>query len=180
MDGYQLLSLIGTKKPRYDSKYRTLIETISQKGDTTGSGDFSTFGAFYQTFMYAFIVGLHLIDKHGYAKEYLDNSSEKQEFAPLAQWKPSGIKDFILMTLLNRTDDFRTPFDWMGLENASDENLSNFSVQLIRELEAYANVGLKYIQNLWDNQKVIFNDPFVFVNILSDISNQTNGAKSVD
>jgi hypothetical protein len=60
MDGSQLRDIIGQKRPRYKEQYRPLIESISKKGDTTGKGDFSSFGAFYQTYMYAFIIGYKL------------------------------------------------------------------------------------------------------------------------
>ena len=60
MDGSQLRDLIGQKRPRYKEQYRALIDSISKKGDTSGKGDFSSFGAFYQTYMFAFIVGYKL------------------------------------------------------------------------------------------------------------------------
>jgi hypothetical protein len=54
MDGAQLRDLIGQKRPRYKEQYRTLIESISKKGDASGKGDFSSFGAVYQTYMLLF------------------------------------------------------------------------------------------------------------------------------
>ena len=60
MDSSQLRDLIGQKRPRYKEQYRSLIESISKKGDASGKGNFSSFGAFYQTYMYAFIIGYKL------------------------------------------------------------------------------------------------------------------------
>ena len=60
MDGTQLRDLIGQKRPRYKEQYKALIDRISKKGDASGKGDFSSFGAYYQTYMYAFIIGYKL------------------------------------------------------------------------------------------------------------------------
>lgn len=74
------------------------------------------------------------------------------------------------MTLLNRTEKFDNfSWNWLSLENSSEENVSNFVTMLIREMEAYANTGLIYLQDKWDNEKMLFNSPFVFVDILQDL-----------
>jgi hypothetical protein len=44
MDGSVLKDKIGQKRSRYKEQYRILIENISKKGDTSGNGDFSSFG----------------------------------------------------------------------------------------------------------------------------------------
>lgn len=36
-------------------------------------------------------------------------------------------------------------------------------------MEAYANTGLIYLQDKWDNEKMLFNSPFVFVDILQEL-----------
>ena len=60
MNSQNLRDSICSKKPRYNAVYKPLMEIISTKGDASGNGDFSTFGAFYQTYMYAYIIGLRL------------------------------------------------------------------------------------------------------------------------
>ena len=55
------------------------------------------------------------------------------------------------------------------MENSSEENVANFVTMLIREMEAYANTGLLYLQDKWDNEKILFTSPFVFVDILKDL-----------
>ena len=137
MNHQELREAIFGRKPRYSEKFKPLMERISIKGDLTGKGDFSTFGAF---------------------------------FADISHWKPTPIRDFILMTLLNRTEKFDNfSWNWLSLENSSEENVSNFITMLIREMEAYANTGLIYLQDKWDNEKMLFNSPFVFVDILQEL-----------
>lgn len=165
MNNQELRDAICGRKPRYSEKFKPLMELISTKGDATGKGDFTTFGAFYQTFMYAYVIGLRLG-----VKTPLTNDDKKIEFTDISHWKPTPIRDFILMTLLNRTETFdNIKWSWLSLENSSEENVSNFVTLLIREMEAYANTGLIYLQDKWDNEKILFNSPFVFVDILQDL-----------
>jgi hypothetical protein len=163
MDGSQLRDIIGQKRPRYKEQYRPLIESISKKGDTTGKGDFSSFGAFYQTYMYAFIIGYKL------GKQNLIHTNEKaNEFFVFSQWSPTSIRDYIVMLLLNKSDDFG--FKWIELENASAELIDAFVTELIRQMEGYANAGFEYLQNKWDNENIKFRNPFVFVNIIEKLN----------
>lgn len=164
MNHQDLRDAIFIRKPKYNIKFKPLMERISTKGDTSGKGDFSTFGAFYQTFMYAFIIGLRLGKKTPLA------AGEGVDFAPISNWKPAPLRDFIIITLLNRTEKFDNyQWEWLSLENGSEEHVGNFVTMLVREMEAYANTGLIYLQNKWDNEKILFTSPFVFVDILQDL-----------
>lgn len=165
MNYQELREIILLRKPKYSEKYKSLMERISTKGDTSGKGDFSTFGAYYQTFMYAYIIGLRLGKKTP-----LTSEDKKVDFADISHWKPAPIRDFILITLLNRSEKFDNfSWEWLSLENSSEENVSNFVTILIREMEAYANTGLAYLQDKWENEKIIFSSPFVFVDILQNL-----------
>jgi len=162
MDGSQLRDLIGQKRPRYKEQYRALIDSISKKGDASGKGDFSSFGAFYQTYMYAFILGYKL------GKQNFIQANEKTDnFFVFSQWSPISIRDYIVMLLLNKSEDFG--FKWIELENASSEAIEVFVSEFIRQMEGYANAGFEYLQNKWDNENMKFRNPFVFVNILNEI-----------
>lgn len=163
MDGSQLRDLIGQKRPRYKEQYRALIDSISKKGDSSGKGDFSSFGAFYQTYMYAFIIGYKL------GKQNFILSNEKtNDFFVFSQWNPTSIRDYIVMLLLNKSEDFG--FKWIELENASAETIDIFVTEFIRQMEGYANAGFEYLQNKWNNENMKFRNPFVFVNILEELN----------
>jgi hypothetical protein len=161
MDGSVLKDKIGQKRPRYREQYRSLIESISVKGDTSGKGDFSAFGAFYQTYMYAFVIGYKL----GTPK-FIKKGEKTIDFASFVDWKPTLVRDFILMLLLNDTEKYSVPYSWLELENANEETIENFIAELFRQMEGYANAGFEYLQDKWDNEKIEFQDPFVFVNFL--------------
>ena len=166
MDGQTLKYRIGQKRPRYKEQYRSLIENISVKGDSSGKGDFSAFGAFYQTYMYAFIIGYKL----GIPK-FIEKGEKTIDFASFVDWKPTSVSDFILTLLLNYTDKYSIAFSWVELENANEETIDNFIAELFRQMEGYANTGFEYLQNKWDNEKIEFQDSFVFVNFLGEFNN---------
>jgi hypothetical protein len=166
MDGQQLRDLIGQKRPRYKAHYRALIESISKKGDSSGKGDFSSFGAMYQTYMYAFIIGYKL------GKQNFFQGNEKTEtFFVFSQWNPTAIRDYIVMLLLNKSEGYG--FKWIELENVGEEAINTFVTELIRQMEGYANAGLEYLQNKWDNENMKFRNPFVFVNFLEELNHNS-------
>ncbi len=165
MDGSVLKDKIGQKRPRYKEQYRSLIESISVKGDNSGKGDFSAFGAFYQTYMYAFVIGYKL----GIPK-FIERGEKAIDFISFVDWKPSSVRDFILMLLLNDTEKYNIAYSWLELENASEEVIDNFIAELFRQMEGYANAGFEYLQNKWDKEKIEFQDPFVFVNFLEEFN----------
>ena len=171
MNHQQLRELIYSRKPKYSSKFRTLVERLSTKGDATGKGSFTTLGPIYQTFMYAYIVGMRLGKK-------VPIQEQKIEFAPIANWKPASVRDFIIITLLNRSEDFSDyHWDWLSLENTSEENVGNFVTSLIREMESYANAGFEYLQEKWDEgSTTAFTQPTVFVDILNELPQKGNDA----
>lgn len=168
MDGSALKEKIGQKRPRYKEQYRSLIDSISIKGDASGKGDFSAFGAFYQTYMYAFVIGYKL----GTPPKFIERGEKTTEFASFVDWKPAPVRDFILMLLLNDTEKYSVPYSWFELENANEETIDNFVSELFRQMEGYANAGFEYLQNKWDNEKIEFQDPFVFVNFLEELNKE--------
>lgn len=162
MDGSQLRDLIGQKRPRYKEQYRLLIDSISKKGDASGKGDFSSFGAYYQTYMYAFIIGYKLGKQN-----FILQNEKSNDFFVFSQWSPIAIRDYIVMLLLNKSEDFG--FKWIELEDASFETIEIFVAEFIRQMEGYANAGFEYLQNKWDNENMMFRNPFVFVKILEEL-----------
>lgn len=149
-------------RPHYSDQYRSMIDAISNKLEKTGKGNIAQFGAYYQTFMYAGIIGMRL----GTPK-YLETNEKSWEFALMNKWKPTQIRDYVIMMLFNRSNNFG--YDWMDLEDATEETINSFLHAFEREMEGYANRGLEYINNIWINQRVRFESPTIFVEILQEI-----------
>lgn len=153
---------IGDLRPHYGDKYRAMIEAISNKGEKTGTGNIAQFGAFYQTFMYACIIGLRL----GKPK-YFEPQEPTTEFAVMYKWKPTQIRDFIIMMILNRSGSFG--YNWIDLENADEETITKFLRSLEKEIEGYANTGFEYIYKKWEEERISFTSPTVFIDMLQEL-----------
>ena len=162
MNSSKLEEKILDLRPHYSDKYRAMIEAISNKGEKTGTGNIAQFGAFYQTFMYACIIGVCL----GRPK-YFEAQEATTEFAVMYKWKPTQIRDYIIMMMLNRSDSFG--YEWIDLENADDEAIAKFLRALENEIEGYANAGFDYLFKKWQEERISFSSPTVFVDILQDL-----------
>lgn len=165
MDSSNLKEIIGQKKPRYKVEFKKMVESISNKGDATGKGDYSSFGAFYQTFMYAFIIGYKLNNCIPFNK-----GEQTTDFAPISAWNPSGLREFVIMISLNESEKWNIGYKWIDLEDANEETINNFVTELIRRMEGYANAGYAYLQNKFDKENYEFQDSFVFINILEELT----------
>lgn len=162
MNSSKLEEKILDLRPHYSDKYRAMIEAISNKGEKTGTGNIAQFGAFYQTFMYACIIGVRL----GRPK-YFEAQEATTEFAVMYKWKPTQIRDYIIMMMLNRSDSFG--YEWIDLENADDEAIAKFLRALENEIEGYANAGFDYLFKKWQEERISFSSSTVFVDILQDL-----------
>lgn len=162
MNSSKLEEKILDLRPHYSDKYRAMIEAISNKGEKTGTGNIAQFGAFYQTFMYACIIGVRL----GKPK-YFEVQEATTEFAVMYKWKPTQIRDYIIMMMLNRSGNFG--YEWIDLENADDEAIAKFLRALENEIEGYANAGFDYLFKKWQEERISFSSPTVFVDILQDL-----------
>ena len=113
--------------------------------------------------MYAFIVGYKLGKQN-----FIQGNEKTSDFFVFSQWSPISIRDYVVMLLLNKSEDFG--FKWIELENASAEGIDTFVTEFIRQMEGYAYAGFEYLQDKWDNEKIEFQDPFVFVNFLEELN----------
>lgn len=162
MNSAKLEEKILDLRPHYCDKYRAMIEALSNKGEKTGTGNIAQFGPFFQTFMYACIIGVRL----GKPK-YFEPQEPTTEFAVMYKWKPTQIRDYIIMMMLNRSGSFG--YEWVDLENADDETINKFLRALENEIEGYANAGFEYLHKKWEEERVSFSSPTVFVDILQDL-----------
>ena len=153
-------------RPHYSEKYRSMIDAISNKLEKTGKGNIAQFGAYYQTYMYACIIGMRLG-----SPKYLEAGEKSSEFALMQKWKPTNIRDYVIMMLFNRSSNYG--YEWLTLENADDEKIAAFLRAFEREMEGYANRGLEYINEKWVNKRVLFESPTIFVEILQGLNDES-------
>ena len=112
--------------------------------------------------MYACIIGVRL----GKPK-YFEAQEATTEFAVMYKWKPTQIRDYIIMMMLNRAGSFG--YEWIDLENADDETIAKFLRALENEIEGYANAGFDYLYKKWQEERISFSSPTVFIDILKEL-----------
>jgi hypothetical protein len=156
----ELRQKINSLRPSYHSERKTLMELLSKKGGT--KGEYTQFGPFYQTYMYAFFIGYQL----GQRTPII---GKKDNFFVLGEWKPKSLVDFMLMLLITDLEEFQ---DWNILENIEEDKIDRKIDELLIAMEEFANAGLIYLQDKYDNQKYEFQDPFVFVNFLNELNKE--------
>ncbi len=165
MNSHELRQEIESRKPRYLAKYQTFIETISTKGSKSG-GDYIKFGAYYQTYMYAFMIGYKIGQCNPIA-----GGGDSRDFAPIVTWKPYDLVNYILMLILSEGKD-KIGFEWIELEDMSEEDCKLAIATIIRRIEGYANTGFEYLYKRFSESKNEFSDPFVYTNILRELSSK--------
>ena len=168
MTSQDLSELIGIRRPKCKEIYRELLDNIATEGDKKGKGGISTLGSFGPSYMYAFMIGYKL--KKGALTDdcFIGKGESTFDIVPLSNWKPSPIRDFIIMMLLNESEEFGAR--WSDLDDADEDAIRVLVIEMVKRLEAYANVGFAYLKEKWDNERYEFNDPFVFVNFLQDLT----------
>ena len=147
------------------AKYFDLMTAISNKG-TAGGADYIKFGPFFQTYMYAFMIGYQLGDC-----SLIAGAGETKDFAPISHWKPSELTDYILMLVLSEEKE-KIGFTWSELEDMNDEQCKEAVSTIIRRIEGYANTGLNYIQDKFNTEKDEFRSPQVFINFLREVADK--------
>lgn len=165
MNSHEFRQEIESRKPRYLAIYQSFIETISIKGSKNG-GDYIKFGAYYQTYMYAFMIGY----KMGQCTP-IAGGGETKDFAPIVNWKPIDLVNYILMLIFSEDRD-KIGFSWIELEDMSDEECKSSITTIVRRIEGYANTGFEYLYKRFTESKNEFSDPFVYTNILRELSNK--------
>lgn len=162
MNSQEFRQELDIKRPRYLAKYFPLMEAISNKG-TTGGGDYVKFGPFFQTYMYAFMIGYHLGECR-----MINGAGETKDFTPVSHWKPSELVDYILMLILSESDE-KLGFTWEMLEHMNEDECKAAVGTIVKRIEGYANTGLNYIQDKFNNERDEFRSPNVFINLLRDV-----------
>lgn len=165
MNSQEFRQEIDIKRPRYLAKYFDLMTAISNKG-TTGGADYIKFGPFFQTYMYAFMIGYQLGECN-----LIAGVGETKDFAPISHWKPSELTDYILMLVLSEEKE-KIGFTWSELEDMNDDQCKETVSTIIRRIEGYANTGLNYIQDKFNTEKDEFRSPQVFINFLREVADK--------
>ncbi len=150
----------GKLKPGYLPEFKGFIENHSQFGGGAADEKYvkaKSFSSVYEFYIYAFFIGL-------YKNERFDFSLEDKltTFWELENWKPKELVDTLLACAIAESN-----FDMVEIEHM-EENLYFEQTKLIqREIEAYANGGLKYLQKEFIEDPELYEDDMYFIKLLS-------------
>jgi hypothetical protein len=145
-----------------------LVEYARKLGGQQGSGNEDgkiergkAFGTVFDFFIYSALLGIRL-DKYEAIKEKEQTETPFQTIRDSGQ-KRSKIIDFIIMILLTKSSK-----ELIEIEEMSEIKLKEFSKELAKTLEGYANAGFGIIQAYKEENEQYFEDINNFVNFLNE------------
>lgn len=165
MDSHEFKNRIFSKRPRYANIYKDLIASLANKGNR--KTEYIQFGPIYQIYIYAFFIGIHRNERLS-----LPSRESTTDFLELGKWKPDSLVYFILMTLFSRYSELGIS-TWNELEDMEETDIDLFVRTLVKTIEEYANAGFSYLQSRFDEDRNVFNETYVFADILKDVIEET-------
>jgi len=153
--------LILKKRPHYAKSRIPIIEAFANKGKS--KSDYSQFGPIYELYIYAFVIGL----KKNLPLP-LPSKAQKltKDFLEIGKWKGgSSLVDFLMMLIFTHCEEIG--FTWNELEDMEESELNTVVDKVITFIESYANGGLQYLQEEYNNNNLL-NSPYLFVDLLAE------------
>jgi len=148
-------------KPGYLHQFKDFIELHAQKGGGSESDKYiqaKSFSNVYELYMYSFFVGLYKNERYD-----LTDEDKLSGFWEVENWRPLELVESLLTCAIAESD-----FDMIAIEDGDDEFISK-QVRLVkREIEAYANGGLRYIKSDFDDDPELMEDDTYFLKLLSN------------
>jgi hypothetical protein len=145
-----------------------LLDYARKLGGQMGSGNEEgkiergkAFGTVFDFFIYSAFLGIRL-NKYEPIKENEQTETPFQTIRDSGQ-KRSKIIDFLIMILLTKSSK-----ELIEIEQMSENELKEFSKELVKTLEGYANAGFGIIQAYREENEQYFEDINNFVNFLNE------------
>jgi len=151
---------LGKLKPGYLLQFEGFIELHSQKGGGSEGDKYiqaKSFSNVYELYIYSFFVGLYKNERYDLADD-----DKLSRFWEIENWRPSELVESLLACAIAESN-----FDMIAIEDGDDEFISEQVKLVKREIETYANGGLKYIKSEFDNDPELIDDDTYFLKLLS-------------
>lgn len=159
MTAQEFRNTILLKRPRYAKSKIPVLEAFANKGQS--KSEYSQFGPIYELYIYAFRLGLI----KG-LKLPLPPRNSTKDFIEIGKWKrDSSLVDFLLMVIFSHSDEIG--FNWNDLEDMDEKEVNEVVSKIIEFIESYANGGLQYLQEEWENDNLI-NSSYLFVDLMNE------------
>jgi hypothetical protein len=161
----ELLKKIKERAPEYDANHEDLITKFTLvQGGRAGTASEGTaweqgkyFSTKYEIYMYATLLGL----KNEY-RIPLNSNAKKEKFIEIKSWQPTDLADYIIMSVLAKSD-----IDFIELEKKEDKELEKEILKLRKLMEEYANGGFDKIRAKLEQEPTFFdNNDNCFIDLL--------------
>jgi hypothetical protein len=159
MTSQEFKDAILIKSPRFALSHEPLFKALANKGES--KGQFSQFGPQYELYIYAFFIGLHVN-----SRVELPPRTQTTDFVKMNMWKRGNIINYLLFIIFSNSDEIG--FEWDELEQMSEKQLDEVIKKIITFIEEYANGGLIYLKNKYD-QDELSNSQYLFIDLLDEI-----------
>ncbi len=164
-----LFTLWKTRNPQYREIYKTLFDFLTRKGGGTEVGreeQGKSFSNNYELYIYAFFLGLYSNEKIP-----IESNQPKAKFGqPIQFWgnmKAIGRKDYsIIQEFIFASLIAHSNIDFIKLENANQKEVEQVIRTLIIDMEEYANGGFAMLKEKYDENKTLFYNKEVFVDMV--------------
>jgi hypothetical protein len=163
----EFIKRLKEREPQYDVEFRELIKKYTlEQGGLAGTGtekakwaEGKYFSTIYEIYMYATVIGL----KHDY-KLAFPQGAKKDDFLPIKNWQPSEIADYIIMSLVAKSD-----IDLNGIEDLDDKAVEGEILKMRRLMEEYANGGFDKLRSKIEADPAFFeNNENCFLDFLDE------------
>jgi hypothetical protein len=161
MDSQEFRNAIFSKRPRYAKSRIPVFETFANKGNK--KSEYNQFGPLYELYIYAFTLGLKTKTNIP-----LPPRNQTTDFLEIGKWKrDSKLVDFLMMIIFTHCEEIG--FTWNELEDMEEKELNTVISNIIIFIESYANGGLKFLHNQWEEGKLL-NSHYLFVDLMAENS----------
>lgn len=163
----EFLKKIKDRAPEYDAIHEELITrfTVVQGGRAGTAGEGTAweqgkyFSTKYEIYMYATLLGLK--------KDYrlpLRSDAKKEKFIEIKYWQPQDLADYIVMSLLSKSN-----ISFNDIENMEDKEVEKEMLNLRKIMEEYANGGFDKIRAKFEHEPSFFdNNDNCFIDLLEE------------
>ncbi|MDA8796903.1 hypothetical protein N9N10_00380 [Luminiphilus sp.] len=156
-------SKIGNLRPRYLSKFHSLVTSVTQFGGGAEEDRFitgKTFSSAYEFYIYCFFLGMASGERYTVVEE-----DEMQSFWELVNWKPKELRDQLISCAIAKSD-----FDMFATQFMDDEEVQQEVRKLRDVMEAYANCGMELVAQAYVEDPSCYEDDHFFLKKLAEIS----------
>lgn len=146
--------------PSYLAEFEEFIKIHSQFGGGSKDDKFVQGRAFsnvYELYIYSYFIGLYNNLKLDVLME-----DKTKTFWEIENWKPRELVKYMISCAIASSD-----FDMLFIENCEDDEITSEVSKLKSHIESYANGGLRFLRQKFDDDPELIDDEMFFITLLN-------------